>query len=50
MVNFEHLGVEVYLDDGGYQANVFVVCDSASIIDFSSKEVQHFVGDLFVLV
>lgn len=39
MVDFEDLGVEVDLDDGGDQSNVFVVGDSASVIYFCSKEI-----------
>ena len=45
-----NVGIEVDLDDGGDQSYIFIVCDSASVVNFCSQKVEYFVGYFLVLI
>ena len=50
MAYFENLGIEVYFDDGGDETDILIVGDSASVVDFWTQKVEHFVWNLLILI
>ena len=50
MTNAKGIFVDVYLDDGRDESHIFVVSDSASVVDLRAQEIKHFVWNLLILI